>query len=530
MSNTRHAPEGSPLRQERYCSSPAYGRGLMANLVAQRCSVLKSSEDRAVIWFVQILSGTEAGLDGLAAELLKRNPDKICTRSMREFGFKPGQKYNADQVRKVRSELHFATESMAVVEFPIDGDEREVGMEDLLDSMYQPPGGHDLRTGRRYPTSYPASVFVEACHRGAAKRLAGDLEELCLNPAAGLSGLWYFQDIDTALRDYRSAWIADHRSELVVTDLGARVEDTLNYALVSKGMVLIHGYARTGKTFSAKKWCALHPGIARFVEVPPGASDIGFFRAFAESLGVSINLNSKAHQLRDRIESVLFTGQQMVVLDESHRLWPESNYRDALPFRLSWIMMLANRGISVALITTQQFFKAQRRAEQRTGWASDQFQGRLLHTEALPDSLSKSDLQAVAIALLPEGDTKSIELLVTYAQASAKYLAGIEAVVKRARYQAAKEGRSRVSRSDIQQAIKGAVIPSDNALSHALKTSQGTKRQRGRNGDVETSLHGTFNGHETAPLQGAPGRPEFLASDSLTTERGRAAALAPFHG
>lgn len=530
MSSTRHASTESPPRQERYCSSPAYGRGLMANLVAQRCSVLKSSEDRELIWFVQMLSSTEAGLDGLAAELLKRNPDRICTRSMRELGFKAGQKYNTAQVQKVRAELRLVTDSMALADFPIEGDENEVGLEGLL---YDEPNSRLPRNEkeRRLPTSYPASVFVEACHRGAPKRLASDLEELCLNPEVGLSGraLWYFQDVVAALRDYRAAWIAEHRSELVVTDLGAKVEDTLNYALVSKGMVLIHGYARTGKTFSAKKWCALHPGVARFVEIPPGASDIGFFRAFAESLGVSINLNSKAHQLRDRIESVLFTGQQMVVLDESHRLWPESNYRDALPFRLSWIMMLANRGIPVALITTQQFFKAQRRAEQKTGWASDQFQGRLLHTEALPDSLSKSDLQAVARALLPEGDAKSIALLVKYAQVASKYLAGIEAVVKRARYQAAKEGRSRVSRSDIQQAINGGVIPSDNALAQAQKTSQVTKRQRGRNGDVETSLHNTFNGRETA-LQGAPGRSGLLAPDSPATERGRAPALAPFGG
>ena len=74
----------------------------------------------------------------------------------------------------------------------------------------------------------------------------------------------------------------------------------------------------------------------------------------------------------------------------------------------------------------------------------------------------------MAKALLPAGDAKSIEILVRYAQSSAKYLAGIETAVRRARYLAKKNNRERVERADIKRAIQEAVIPSDSALESAL--------------------------------------------------------------
>jgi histone H3/H4 len=94
----------------------------------------------------------------------------------------------------------------------------------------------------------------------------------------------------------------------------------------------------------------------------------------------------------------------------------------------------------------------------------------IAHYQKLPDSLNEHDLKAVARSLLPEGDRKSIETLVAYAQASAKYLAGIETVVRRARFLAAKENRSAVSFADIKLAIQENVIPSDSALAEPLST------------------------------------------------------------
>ena len=66
MSNTRHAKPGGPLRQERFASS--YEQGLLANLVAKRCSLLADPEARALIWFYQWLSWQPGGIEWAESE------------------------------------------------------------------------------------------------------------------------------------------------------------------------------------------------------------------------------------------------------------------------------------------------------------------------------------------------------------------------------------------------------------------------------------------------------------------------------
>jgi hypothetical protein len=165
------------------------------------------------------------------------------------------------------------------------------------------------------------------------KLLAG----LCLNPKSKIESD-LFPNLFPALQECRRQLIEEVRTKRVVTTLGQQVFDTLDYALKGRCLVLIEGLARTGKTFGTKTWCELHPGQARYIQVPSTNDDFGFFRAIARSLGVSINLNSKAQQLRDRIEDVLQHGDLMPVFDEAHYLWPQRNWREALPARINWIM------------------------------------------------------------------------------------------------------------------------------------------------------------------------------------------------
>jgi hypothetical protein len=207
--------------------------------------------------------------------------------------------------------------------------------------------------------------------------------------------------------------------------------------------------------------------------VPSTNDDIGFFRAIAKGIGVSININSKAQELRQRIEDALQPGDLAVVFDEAHYLWPNSQYRLARPNRINCIMTaLVNHGVPVALVTTPQFIRTQKEVERKSSWTSEQFIGRIGHYERLPDRLSQNDLAKVARALLPEGDRKSIATLIAYAEASAKYLAGIDYAVRRARYLAAKENRGVVSFTDIKLAIQENVIPSDSALTQTLRQTK----------------------------------------------------------
>ncbi|HOC57904.1 MAG TPA: AAA family ATPase [Verrucomicrobiota bacterium] len=471
MSRTRRAEPGKPLRQERWCSSEAYERGLLANVVARRCRVLKRPEDRELVYFLQKLSQEEGGLHKAAEDLAAMFPERFGTKSMQRFGMKPGQVYSAQQVKLIRREI-----GRGGPELPLYGDPREA-LEELLDAASGRPLLAPWQDKR--PTAYRLEDILDRSE-AVRKLLPSFLEELCLNPAIMLEDCapWYFPDLIQSLRDFEAARVRESRAVTAVTTIGSLVYESLDYALEGKCLVLIEGLARTGKTFAAKAWCAERPGKARYVQAPSTNDDIGFFRAIAKSLGVSINLNSKAQELRQRIEETLQPGGLAVVFDEAHWLWPSGTYRDALPGRINWIMTaLVNYGVPVGLVTTPQFLRSQKKVEQKSCWTSEQFIGRIGHYQKLPDSLGEADLAKVASALLPEGDSKSFELLVTYAQASAKYLAGIESAVRRARYLARKEGRERVVCADIRRAIKDGVIPSDSALAQALAEPLKTSRR-----------------------------------------------------
>jgi hypothetical protein len=77
---------------------------------------------------------------------------------------------------------------------------------------------------------------------------------LCLDPGFGFDDCWYLPDLRGALRDYLTAIKGELRAKIVVTEIGKRVYETLDYALDERCMVLIQGLARTGKTFATKAW------------------------------------------------------------------------------------------------------------------------------------------------------------------------------------------------------------------------------------------------------------------------------------
>ncbi|HTD67255.1 MAG TPA: zonular occludens toxin domain-containing protein [Candidatus Limnocylindria bacterium] len=171
-------------------------------------------------------------------------------------------------------------------------------------------------------------------------------------------------------------------------------------------------------------------------------------------------------------------GDLMLVFDEAHYLFPQRDIRRAMPERINWLMTaLINHGVPVALVTTPQFTQNQRAVEESVRWRSDQLVGRIGHYEKLPDSLTPDDLEMVARFLAPEADDKSIGLLKDYAESSSKYLAGIEAVVRRSRFMALKENRKTISRTDIKRAISESVIPSDSALAQTLAAADRSRKR-----------------------------------------------------
>ena len=149
--------------------------------------------------------------------------------------------------------------------------------------------------------------------------------------------------------------------------------------------------------------------------------------------------------------------------------FPRTNVRRALPNRVNWMLTeLVNFGVPVAVVSTPQFTQSQKIVEKNTHWASEQLIGRISRYVRLPERLAKDDLLAVARYHLPQGEVKSIEALVGYAQASKKYLAGIEHATKAARHRSELAGGKKVTFHDVRFAIENSVMSSDLALRSAM--------------------------------------------------------------
>lgn len=487
MSSTRHAPEGSRLKQERWASSPEFERGLLANLVAKRCRLLRKAEDRLLIWTLQKWSWEEGGLARLADELLSNYSDRLGTSAMRRMRVSSDAVYSGAKL----AELVQSLPGRIQCQFPLAGASfpnylaRFAAARKALEARLS---GEPEAEETNRPNSYPGSAFIGICEVAAraeetgyqSLNLENTLTALCCDPKTPLDGSWpwFFVELVPVLRDYVAQRIQAISDNVVVTEIGQQVCEALDYALEARCLTLVEGEARTGKTYAVDKWCEARPGQARLVEVPPGNDDFGFFRAIARSLGLSINLNSKANELRDRVEDVLLAGDLVLCLDEAHRAWPQANLHRGWPARINWIMSMINKRVPIALISTPQFLQAQRIVEDKTGWNGSQLTGRIKHYRRLPETLSQDDLTLVARSLLPEGDDKSIRLVVLYADGSAKYLAGIESVVSRARYLAKREGRKAVSQWDVKRAIQEGAMPSDRALAATLQALDKPRNRR----------------------------------------------------
>jgi hypothetical protein len=253
------------------------------------------------------------------------------------------------------------------------------------------------------------------------------------------------------------------------TAQGQKVFEVLDYTAYCRGLTLIQGEARLGKSHAGRAWVEQHPGSARFVEVPSGNDDVTIFRDLARGLGLGKFLNYKVVQIRERVESILLAGDIVLVLDEAQRLWPQTNFREGYPKRIAWVMTMANAGVPICMISTPQFFVTQKVVE-KNGWNSAQLTGRICHYESLPQDLSPDDLMGVAKAVLPEADAQVLRALAVHARSSARYLAAIDSIAKRARYIATRSGRAEATAKDVRKAMQESVIPADTKLHRALES------------------------------------------------------------
>ena len=550
MSSTRYAEDDSVFHQCGYASSPVYERGLMSNAVVKRCAKLTRA-DRELILFVQYLSHQPGGLKSVAETLVSKHAGLFGTRQMVKIGKRAGQNYTAEEVKKIREDLP----PESAQRFPLRGETKsemkktcgskysrfasrlhqqakisrrlmELAEGALVNHTYDSYERmfHDVefeeaealerKESGENPTSYPVDAFLNLCCDAALNSvspnagfmsLEKEISRLCVDAEYDLAGgPWYFSGLADMLREYEREW--EHgKSKVVVTNVGKKVCETLEFTQKAGGLSLLISEASLGQYFAARAWCEQHPGRARCVAVPPSNDEASFFRAIARALGLGNFTNYKNVQIRERVECVLRSGDILLVLNQAQNLWPQKNLREAFPGRLAWLLDMVKQGASACMISGPQFFM-QKRACEKTGWDSPELLEKIFPFKKLPDSLDISDLQAVAHVMLPEASETILESVALYAFSEDHYLAGLERVAKRAKILAERGGRTQPTAQDIVESLKF-VSGSDAMLRKSFspaKLGSGSVQPAAPAMPKQTEIEPPAAARETRPAPAAP--------------------------
>jgi hypothetical protein len=482
MSSTRYAKPGSPLNQNRYASSGEFNPGLRANLVAMRCSVLESPEDRELIWMLQEISLRDDGLKGFAAEILARFAHRLGTRSMRQFGLTAKQSFNAEQVRAIRKEFSGDVDGEEM--FPLRGE---------VPGWVDPDDDWQLKEEKakaaRYPDGYPVADFLNLCRAEAgnsgAWSLADRLCKICLDPKSHWD-VWYFHELRDCLCEYRSTLTTPG---FAPTALSRTIWREIQDVHEMPGMILLHNDSGNGKSDSAKAYCQTQPGRARYCIVPSSNTEVDFWRALAGAVGTADGMSYKCEQIRTRVKETLLSAGLVLVLDNAQNLFPVSDYRYALPGRLNQIIELAEQGVSFVLIANSKLFDTLGFVEARTGWSRSQFVNQLTRVVELPAGLDRDDVEAVAAQLLPDGDRAAQRKLADSMIVAPGYLHAGKRTAAAARRIAAAKHRDRVTLADLSEAVETDVVPSCKALASGLQRADAVKsksKSKARNWRAET--------------------------------------------
>lgn len=534
MSSTRYAPEGSPLSQNRYMSSPEYAelRGISGSAVLAKASLFSLRRKRSLLFFLQALSLKPGGLKKAVVNVLDLFPERIGTPTMHKIGTGPGSVYSGETRDRIMMEL---------------GHGRSVNgyWDDILDQFASKSTPQRFQNEDEESHDRSTGHFVQLCRNMAMENLPMFIIDLCINPklefsVPGLAGIddfdreetqeqypelrahdfrtaevSYFKDIVGTLFRYQAHYAKTVPNDCVMTGIAQSVFETLDYGLETGKMVILEGSSRIGKTTAAEAWAERHLGEVRFVSLSGLTNRTSLFRALSRVLGLASTYTLKASAMQARVEDFLQRSGLALIIDEAHYLWPQSERIYTRPELIDWVnTALCNHGVPVALISTPQFAHRKRQVERQTGWTAEQFTGRIKRYQRLPETPSKSDLEAVARKLLPGADKNSIQYIVGYALVSKRYMPAVCDVIDDARLIAKKAGRERVDFADVEKAVNCFRVPSDTAMAGAFgEPKRGTRTKapgRAVSGPMQTRLKPLA---EDLPVPGSGRLKEDLAGE-----------------
>jgi hypothetical protein len=165
-------------------------------------------------------------------------------------------------------------------------------------------------------------------------------------------------------------------------------------------------------------------------------------------------------KLREAVEFTVKHSGMGYVFDEAHFLFPAASCKDSPPTRLNWLRtQIVDKKLPVALVSTPQVYNhAAAKFIKATGYNLNQWTGRIVHQTILPDALEFDDLLAIVNLKCPEMDPDLRELIARRAGRSENYVWVVEAIGKRARFIARRDGHARITLEDVDIAT-AEVIP-----------------------------------------------------------------------
>ena len=285
--------------------------------------------------------------------------------------------------------------------------------------------------------------------------MPGHLARVCNEPESPIESVWYFDGLFAALLEMLDLHAKRESAALAKTEVSLKIFDALEYAWQEKALVSIFGDSRFGKTISVKIWCAMHPGKARLVTVPCSNADTDLLQAFARALGLEFSLKTSRRELKSKVEYVIQFSGLGFALDEFHFAFPARFSANTPPMRLNWIRTeIVDRNCPVAMISTpQEFDRAKSKFVKATSHRIEQFLGRTMLNVTLPNELEQDDLLEVARLHFPELDDDFLQVIIGTAMRAESYLMAVEAIAKRVRFIARRDGHKTVTLADLKLAI-----------------------------------------------------------------------------
>ena len=227
------------------------------------------------------------------------------------------------------------------------------------------------------------------------EQLPGILRGMCEDPRALIEAPEYFPSLVETILEFMDRHRERTLKRIAPTAVTEKVFDALDYAKDERGMVMIDGDSRFGKTESVKAWCESVPGLARLVNVPSSNPLTDLVRRVADAFGMAHTYHTNQTELKARVEFVIRHSEIFLVADEGAFLLPQTYGRTTAPARLNWVRTeIVDQGLPFAVVVTAQvrtddagrvlernnvFRLEAAKFIRKTGYVMEQFLGRAAH-------------------------------------------------------------------------------------------------------------------------------------------------------